>query len=71
MDLPKMKLCAALLLTLLAGCALREVVVPVVGRCPIPPVPPVWAMQAPSNSLQLLDQLLSISALGSLPIKQL
>ncbi|WP_219915022.1 lysis system o-spanin lipoprotein Rz1 [Pseudomonas protegens] len=32
--------------------------------------PPVWAMQEPSNSLQLLDELFSISAPGSLPIKQ-
>ncbi len=65
----KMKSCAVLL-TLLAGCASREVVAPVVGACPVPPAPPAWAMQEPSNSLQLLDRLFSISALGSLPTKQ-
>ncbi|BFT62379.1 hypothetical protein PMm318_A31380 [Pseudomonas moorei] len=59
-----------LLLTLLAGCAPREVVVPVAGTCPTPPAPPAWAMQAPSNSLQLLDRLFSISALESSPTKQ-
>ncbi|WP_431196875.1 lysis system o-spanin lipoprotein Rz1 [Pseudomonas baetica] len=61
---------AALLLTLLVGCASREVVVPVVGACPVPPAPPAWAMQEPSNSLQRLDQLFSISAPASSPTKQ-
>ncbi|WP_429492940.1 Rz1 family lipoprotein [Pseudomonas sp. S30_BP2TU TE3576] len=65
-----MKHCVALLLTLLAGCASREVVVPVVGTYSVPPAQPAWAMQEPSNSLQLLDQLFSISGPGSLPIKQ-
>ena len=67
---PKMKSCAALLLILIAGCASREVVVPVAGSCPVPPAPPGWAMQAPSKSLQLLDQLFSVSEPGSLPIGQ-
>ncbi|WP_371317490.1 lysis system o-spanin lipoprotein Rz1 [Pseudomonas gingeri] len=31
--------------------------VPVVATCPKPPAPPAWAMQAPSNSLHLLDGL--------------
>jgi hypothetical protein len=66
----KTKLCAALLLTALAGCASQEVVVPVAGTCPVPPAPPAWVMQAPSNSLQQLDDLFSISAPGSLPTKQ-
>ncbi|MFP3925998.1 lysis system o-spanin lipoprotein Rz1 [Pseudomonas sp. W5-36] len=66
----KTKLCAAQLLTVIAGCASREVVVPVAGTCPVPPAPPAWAMQAPSNSLQKLDDLFSISAPGSLMIKQ-
>ncbi|OPK03886.1 hypothetical protein BZ164_13525 [Pseudomonas veronii] len=66
----KMKNCAVLLLTLLAGCASREVVIPVAATCPAPPAPPAWAMQEPSNSLLLLDQLFSISAPGSLLTKQ-
>lgn len=61
---------SALLLTLLAGCASREVVVPVAATCPAPPAPPAWAMQAPSNSLRLLDQLFSIFGPVSSPIKQ-
>ncbi|MNG30433.1 Lipoprotein Rz1 precursor [compost metagenome] len=70
MALSKMKGCAALLLILLAGCASREVVVPIVGTCPVTPAPPAWAMQEPSNSLQLLDRLFSTSAPGSSPTKQ-
>ena len=50
--------------------ASQEVVVPVVGTCPVPPSPPAWAMSEPSNSLQLLDQLFSISAPESSPTKQ-
>ena len=66
----KMKGCAALLTILLVGCASRAVVVPIARMCPVPPAPPAWAMQKPSNSLQLLDKLFSISAPGSLLIKQ-
>ena len=65
----KMKGCAALLTILLAGCASREVVVPIPATCPAPPAPPAWAMQEPSSSLQLLDELFSISGPGSLLIK--
>ncbi|WP_420902711.1 lysis system o-spanin lipoprotein Rz1 [Pseudomonas veronii] len=61
---------ALLLLTLLAGWSSREFVVPVAATCPAPPSPPAWAMQAPSNSVRLLDQLFSISAPVSSPIKQ-
>jgi hypothetical protein len=66
----KMKGCGVLLTTLLAGCASRAVVVPIAATCPVPPAPPAWAMQEPSNSLQLLDELFSISGPGSLLIKQ-
>ena len=64
MTLPKMKLCAALLLTALAGCGSRAPVpqtVTVEAACPVPPSPPAWAMQEPSSSLELLDELFSIS----------
>ncbi|RBJ82720.1 hypothetical protein C3L29_012725 [Pseudomonas sp. MWU12-2534b] len=55
-----------------AGCASQAPaqVVPVVATCPRPPAPPAWAMQEPSNSLQLLDKLFSISAPGLSAIKQ-
>ncbi|PTT97864.1 hypothetical protein DBR45_36195 [Pseudomonas sp. HMWF031] len=66
----KMTSSALMLLLVLAGCASREVVVPMAATCPIPPAPPAWAMQEPSNSLQLLDRLFSISAPGSSLIKQ-
>ncbi|WP_426210360.1 lysis system o-spanin lipoprotein Rz1 [Pseudomonas sp. TWR2-1-1] len=32
-----------------------------VAICPIPPVPPDWMMAEPSNSLELLEELFSIS----------
>ncbi|QJI21919.1 hypothetical protein HKK57_25025 [Pseudomonas sp. ADAK21] len=64
-----MKGCAVLLTILLAGCVSREVVMPIAATCPVPPAPPAWAMQEPSNSLQLLDGLFSISGPGSLLIK--
>ncbi|MNH37072.1 Lipoprotein Rz1 precursor [compost metagenome] len=66
----RMTTCASLLLMVIAGCGSREVVVPVAAVCPVPPAPPAWVMQEPSNSLQLLDDLFSISAPGSLPTKQ-
>jgi hypothetical protein len=66
----RMKIYAALLPMVLAGCASREVVVPIAATCPVPPAPPAWAMAEPSNSLQLLDELFSISAPGSSPTKQ-
>ncbi|WP_416152013.1 MULTISPECIES: lysis system o-spanin lipoprotein Rz1 [unclassified Pseudomonas] len=55
---------------MLAGCASREVVVPLVATCPAPPSAPAWVMQEPSNSLQLLDQLFFPSGPGSLPTKR-
>lgn len=66
----RMNACAAVLLMVTAGCASREVVVPVAGTCPLPPSPPVWAMQEPSNSLELLDGLFSISGPESLRTEQ-
>ncbi|MBD1590270.1 hypothetical protein HAQ06_26925 [Pseudomonas sp. C2L12B] len=52
-----------------AGCTSQAPVVAVAGTCPRPPAPPAWAMQAPSNSLQLLDETFSISAPESSPTK--
>jgi hypothetical protein len=52
------------------GCGSRAVVVPVAGTCPVPPAPPAWVMQAPSNSVEKLDKLFSISEETSLQIKQ-
>jgi hypothetical protein len=66
----KMTSCALLLLLVLAGCASQEVVVPMAATCPVPPSAPAWAMQAPSNSLQLLDQLFFPSEPELLPTKQ-
>ncbi|MBT9571117.1 MAG: hypothetical protein IV106_08415 [Pseudomonas umsongensis] len=66
----KMTSCVLLSLLVLAGCASREVAVPVAGTCPAPPAPPAWAMQIPSNSLQLLDGLFSTFEPESSPTKQ-
>ena len=66
----KIKLCAVLLPMVLAGCVSPGVAVPVAAMCPIPPAPPAWAMAKPSNSLQLLDELFSISAPGLLLTEQ-
>ncbi|WP_409202039.1 lysis system o-spanin lipoprotein Rz1 [Pseudomonas monsensis] len=40
------------------------------ATCPAPPEPPAWTMQAPSNSLQLLEQLFSRFGPESSPTKQ-
>ncbi|WP_162831840.1 lysis system o-spanin lipoprotein Rz1 [Pseudomonas sp. GM78] len=56
---------------MLAGWASWEVVVPVAGPCPVPHASQAWAMQVPSNSLRLLDQLFSTSAQASSLTKQL
>ena len=61
----RMKGCALMLLLVIAGCASPGVVVPVAAVCPIPPAPPAWMMAEPSNSLELLDELFSISGQGS------
>ncbi|RJX83509.1 hypothetical protein D3M70_00335 [Pseudomonas sp. LS-2] len=68
----KTNLYAALLLTALAGCASQAPaqLVPVTATCPKPPAPPAWVMQAPSNSVEKLDKLFSISAEPSFPTKQ-
>lgn len=70
MILRQMKPCAALLLTVLAGCASREIAAPLEVVCPVPPAPPAWVMLTPSNSVEKLDKLFSISAPESLLIKQ-
>ena len=57
----KMKSCALMLPLVIVGCASQGAVVPMVAICPIPPVPPDWMMAEPSNSLELLEELFSIS----------
>ncbi len=57
----KMKSCALMLQLVIVGCASQGAVVPMVAICPIPPVPPDWMMAEPSNSLELLEELFSIS----------
>lgn len=59
-----MKSCALMLPLVIVGCASQGAVVPVAAICPIPPAPPAWMMAEPSNSLELLDELFSISGPG-------
>ena len=66
----KMNVCAAAFLTVATGCASLENVVPVAALCTVPPAPPAWAMQDPSNSLKLLDELFLISDPASSAIKE-
>ena len=49
----------------IVGCASQGAVVPIAAICPVPPAPPAWMMAEPSNSLELLDELFSISELES------
>ena len=71
MLLLKMKGFALMLSLVIAGCTSRGAVVPVAAICPIPPAPPAWMMAEPSNSLELLDELFSISGQGSSKIGRL
>ena len=57
----KMKSYALMLPLVIVGCASPGAVVPIAAICPIPPVPPAWMMAEPSNSLELLEELFSIS----------
>ncbi|MDC9612321.1 Rz1 family lipoprotein [Xenorhabdus khoisanae] len=56
----KLTLCALMLPLVVASCASRP---PVLCLKPLPPA--AWALQPPSNSLEKLDQLFSISEKAS------
>ncbi|MGX5796915.1 lysis system o-spanin lipoprotein Rz1 [Pseudomonas sp. E2-15] len=43
---------------------------PIAATCPVPPAPPAWVMQEPSNSVEKLDKLFSIYGETSSPTKQ-
>ncbi|KLU13910.1 membrane protein [Xenorhabdus sp. GDc328] len=60
--MPRLKsiLCGLMLPLVVASCASKP---PVLCLKPLPPV--AWAMQEPSNSLEKLDQLFSISEKAS------
>ena len=66
----KMKGFALMLSLVIAGCTSWGAVVPVAAICSIPPAPPAWMMEQPSNSLELLDELFLISGPGSSKTKQ-
>ncbi|MBD8129002.1 hypothetical protein IFU23_05760 [Pantoea agglomerans] len=64
----KMMLCVASLPLVLAGCMSMQNV-----PCPVPAqrqAPSAWAMEPPSNSLQILDETFSTSAPASSAIRK-
>jgi hypothetical protein len=62
MSLLKTKICAATLAVAISGCSSVQ---PADPQCPTPPAPPAWLMQAPPNSQQTLDRIISLSEISS------
>lgn len=57
----KMKNYVLMLPLALVGCVSQGAVVPMMAICLAPPAPPAWMMSEPSNSLEMLNELFSIS----------